>query len=253
MRINHLADFGRKLLRAAIVASLVAPTPASAFSGNERGALWQVVDKLCLPMHRTLGLALPCLAVEPSRGYVVVRAPGDTTRIIVVPTVRMTGLESPALLKSDAPNYWAFAWGERNRVAAAAGRPLGWGDLGMAINSKPGRTQDQMHIHVDCVDARLKRALADAGARLSTKNWVDLELKPWAGRYRAKRLPETGLEQNVFQMVAQDMRARAQMGMRTIAVVGSVDAKGERGFVVLEKGGGGSAERLLDHRCRAER
>jgi len=189
--------------------------------------------------------------VDDQRGFVVIRAPGDATRIIVVPTDPIEGIESPSLLREDAPNYWAYAWGERGRVAAVAPRPVGWDDIGMAINSRPRRTQDQMHIHVDCLDARLKKALA--GAKLSTQRWSTLSLKLW-GRYRVKRLPEDGLEHSVFQQVAKEVPgARTSMSLQTIAVVGVTDGKGERGFALLEKGAGGSTEEPLDHKCRAER
>ena len=247
-----LARYGRRcLLAAALGAIPLAPGAVLAFDLSGRSALWQVVHKLCLPMHRTLGLSLPCLAVDDKRGFVVIRAPGDATRIIVVPTVRMEGIESPSLLKDDAPNYWAYAWEERGRVAAAAPRLLGWEDIGMAINSRPGRTQDQMHIHVDCLDPRLKKALA--GAKLSAQRWSTLNLRPWAGRYRAKRLAAEGLEHNLFLTVAKEIPgARMSMGLQTIAVAGVTDSKGEREFVLLEKGRGGSAEELLDHDCRAE-
>jgi len=241
----------RFTLATALVASLLAPRAAPALDLSDRGALWQVVHKLCLPMHATLGLSLPCLAVDDERGFVVIRAPGDATRIIVVPTARMEGIESPSLLRDDAPNFWAFAWEARDRVADAAPRPLGWDDIGMAINSRYGRTQDQMHIHVDCLDARLKQALA--GAKLSTQRWSTLNLKPW-GRYRVKRLAENGLEQSPFQTVAREIPgAKTRMDEQTIAVAGVTDHKGERGFALLEKGAGGSAEELLDHQCRAER
>ena len=239
----------RFTLAAALVAGLLAPPTARAFDLAERGALWHVVHKLCLPMHATLGLSLPCLAVDEKRGFVVIRAPGDNTRIIVVPTERVEGIESPALLRDDAPNYWAYAWEERGRVADAAPRPLGWGDIGMAINSRDGRTQDQMHIHVDCLDARLKPALAEA--KLSTQRWTTLNLRPW-GRYYAKRL--NGLEHNPFQTVAKEVPgAKADMGAETIGVAGVSDPKGGQGFVLLVKGAGGTAEELLDHRCRERR
>lgn len=241
----------RVTLAAALVAGLLAPRAAPAFDLAERGALWQVVNKLCLPVHATLGLALPCLAVDEKRGFVVIRAPGDKTRIIVVPTARLEGIESPVLLRDDAPNYWAYAWEERGRVADAAPRPLGWGDIGMAINSRNARTQDQMHIHVDCLDARLKPALAEA--KLSTQRWTTLNLKP-GGRYYAKRLPADGLEHNPFQTVAKEIPgAKAEMGEQAIAVAGVSDPKGGQGFVLLAKGGGGAAEDLLDHQCRERR
>ncbi len=240
------------MLAITFVTGVLVPCAVQAFDLSDRGALWRVVDKLCLPMHATLGLPLPCIAVDDRRGFVVIRAPGDATRIIIVPTVRMEGIESPSLLRQDAPNYWAYAWAERGRVADAAPRPLGWDDIGMAINSRPVRTQDQMHIHVDCLDARLKQALA--AASLSTQRWTTLNLKPWAGRYRAKRLAESGLERSPFQTVAEEIpSARTSMSLQTIAVAGVTDAKGRRGFVLLVKGAGGSAEKLLDHECRAQR
>ncbi len=242
----------RLLLALDVGASAVAPCTAGVLDLSDRGALWEVVHKLCLPMHATLGVSLPCLSVDEERGYVVIRAPGDATRIIVVPTVHTAGIESPSLLRDDAPNFWAYAWQERERVASAAQRPLGWNDIGMAINSRPARTQDQMHIHVDCIDARLKKALA--GAKLSTQRWSQLNLRPWAGSYRAKRLPENGLDRSVFQTVAKEIPgAQTNMGLQTIAVAGVTDAKGGRGFVVLENGTSGSAEELLDHKCRAQR
>ncbi len=241
----------RVLLASAVGASALTPCLGKAFDLTDHGALWQVVHKLCLPMHATLGVSLPCLAVDEERGFVVIRAPGDATRIIVVPTARTEGIESPSLLRDDAPNFWAYAWGERQWVVSAARRPLGWDDIGMAINSRPARTQDQMHIHVDCLDVRLKKALA--GAKLSSQRWTPLNLRPW-GFYRAKRLPENGLERNLFQTVAKEIPgAQTNMALQTIAVAGVTDEKGERGFVLLENGVGGSAEDLLDHQCRAER
>jgi len=235
-----------------MLAFFCAASPALAFDLSDRGALWQVVHTLCLPMHASLGLSLPCLEVDEKHGFVVIRAPGDATRIIIVPTVRTPGIESASLLRDDAPNYWAYAWAARDRVIAAAPRSLGWSDLGMAINSSQGRTQDQMHIHVDCLDARVKRELA--GARLSTKSWSKLVPKPGVGIYRTKLLGENGLTRSIFQVVAKEVPgARAQMGQQTIAVVGLVDPKGTRSFALLEKGGGASAEELLDHKCRAER
>lgn len=237
-----------------LAATIFCLSPATADAVGERSALWHVVDDLCLPMHRVTGMALPCQKVDAERGFVVIRAPGDVTRIIIVPTVRMTGVESPALLRENAPNYWFFAWDERDRVIKAAGRRLDdWTDLGMAINSQASRTQDQLHIHVDCVDARLKRALAANASHLSPR-WVTLDLPVWGRRYRAKHMGAEDLRRDVFQMVAAEIPgARRHMGRLSIAVVGDRDAGGARGFVVLVNDARGHAEELLDHECLANR
>jgi CDP-diacylglycerol pyrophosphatase len=221
-------------------------------SASDRGDLWRVVHNLCAPMDRIAGVPLPCLKLDRDKGVAVVRAPYDVTRIIVVPTQKIAGVESPVLLRGDAPNLWSTAWSNRGAVTAAAPRPLAWNDIGMAVNSSSRRTQDQLHIHVDCVDARLKRALQARPPRRA--GWFDLDLDPWADRYRAKRLDDAGLDRNIFKMVADEIPgAKTHMGDQSVAVVGYESAAGARGFVVLTSGDGGHAEELLDHECSGNR
>jgi CDP-diacylglycerol pyrophosphatase len=248
MHDNQLGRVLRAFLGSASVLGLCLPSAALASGFATRNALWHVVEDICLPMDHALGLSFPCLKVDSQRGFVVIRAPGDDTRIIVVPTARIRGIESPEILREDSPNFWAFAWAERDRVIARAPQPLGWNDLGMAINSSASRTQDQLHIHVDCVNARVKKALG-AAKRLS-KTWSTLDFRPFAGRYRAKRIEAVELGRSVFQMVASEIPgAHKRMGMQSIAVIGFVGADDDRGFVVLVNGNGGHAEELLDHQC----
>jgi CDP-diacylglycerol pyrophosphatase len=217
----------------------------------DRGDLWRVVHDICAPMQKFVGLPAPCLKVDRERGFAVVRAPYDTTRILVVPTRKIEGVESPLLLRSDAPKIWSYAWENREKVSAAAGRPLSWTDLGMAVNSRAARSQDQLHIHVDCVDARLQRALRARAPRAD--GWSTLDL-PWGDRYRAKRIGPKDLDRNIFKMVADEIPgARGRMGEESLAVVGYESPSGEPGFVVLAAGGHGHAEELLDHQCRADR
>ena len=75
----------------------------------------------------------------------------STTRVIVVPTTPISGIESPALLRENAPNYWEAAWEARRFVEEGARRQLPRDKIGMAINSAVSRSQDQLHIHVACV------------------------------------------------------------------------------------------------------
>jgi CDP-diacylglycerol pyrophosphatase len=218
---------------------------------SDRGDLWRVVHDICAPMQEFVGLPAPCLKVDSERGFAVLRAPYDTTRIILVPTRKIDGVESPLLLRADAPQFWSYAWDNREKVSAAASRPLSWADIGMAVNSSGARTQDQLHIHVDCVDARLKRALRAHPPR--SDGWSPLELS-WADRYRAKRVAAKDLDRNIFKMVADETPgAKRRMGEESLAVVGYEAPSGEQGFVVLASGDFGHAEELLDHQCLADR
>jgi CDP-diacylglycerol pyrophosphatase len=218
---------------------------------SDRGDLWRVVHDLCAPMQKFVGLPAPCLKVDRERGFAVLRAPTDATRILVAPTRKIEGVESPLLLRPDAPKIWSYAWENRGKVAAAASRPLSWADLGMAVNSRGARTQDQLHIHVDCVDARLQRALRAHPPR--GDGWSALDLS-WGDRYRVKRIGPKDLDRNIFKMVADEIPgARGRMGQESLAVVGYEAPSGEPGFVVLAAGDDGHAEELLDHQCRADR
>ncbi len=247
-RLRRLSHWRLKLL-SIVVASLSPITLA--YGIGQRDALWQVVEGLCVPMNATFGISLPCLKVDSTRRFVVIRAPGDETHIIVVPTQRIAGIESPALFSPDTPNLWAIAWNERSWVSGAAGRSLEWSDIGMAINSSVSRTQDQLHIHVDCVDPRLKHMLANHAKNISGR-WSEFDLPPWAGRYRVKRIGHAELDRGIFQMVADEIAgAREHMGLQTIGVIGAQGPKGEKDFVVFVNSHGGHAEELLDRQCPA--
>jgi CDP-diacylglycerol pyrophosphatase len=232
--------------------------PAAAFEGSflGRNGLWRVVHNICAPVSKVTGLALPCLAVDRDKGFATVSAPGDDAHIVVTPLVRVSGVESPALLQPDASNYWADAWSQRGWVSKGAGRELAWSELGMAINSRPARTQDQLHIHVACVRPDVRRAADEAARQHGGKaGWFNIDLRPLRlERYRARLLKTEELDRNIFAMVASDIpRARDYMALQTIALIGYEDASFGRGFILLDNSYGAAAEGLLDPDCNMAR
>jgi CDP-diacylglycerol pyrophosphatase len=247
----RLKPFARTMRFALLLlgAGMAGCDEASAFDLSDRTALWRVVNDLCRPMQQAFKLPLPCLKVDMAGGFAVLRAPGNKTRILIVPTAKIDGIESPAVLGDPMTKFWSEAWSERNRVADSAHRPLEWNDIGMAVNSRRGRSQDQLHIHVDCVDRRLKLALASRASRLSSK-WSSLDPGPWGGRYRVKEIDAAGVDRNIFKLVADEIPgAKSSMARQSIAVVGFIAPNGDRGFAVLATADGGHAEELLDHDC----
>ena len=119
-----------------------------------RTLLWSVVQ-VCVANHQLTGAAFPCLEVDTSkgeaRGFVTIRAPLEKTHIIVSPTAKIEGIESPVLQSPAAPNFFDDAWRARHYVIESAAGSVEDQKIGLAVNSLPGRTQDQLHIHVDCV------------------------------------------------------------------------------------------------------
>jgi CDP-diacylglycerol pyrophosphatase len=236
-------------LAAFLVGGMSLLVASAAAGGDDGDGLWHVVNDLCLPMQRTLNRPFPCLDVNTQRGFVVLRAPYDQTRLLVVPTRRVRGIESPSLLQDHMPPLWSIGWQERGRVAQAAGKPLNWNDVGMAVNSQPRRTQDQLHIHVDCVDPRLRHALAVKGPHL-TSQWSTLDLAPWGDQYRIRSVSAAELDQNLFKLVADQVPgARTDMGQQSIAVVGLPDGQNQQRLALLVNSDAGHAEELLDHSC----
>jgi CDP-diacylglycerol pyrophosphatase len=144
----------RKIMRFAATMGLILTTIANlthSASAANRDELWAVVHDICVPAYQSIGVGFPCSEVSIGdgleRGFAVLRVPSSATHVIVVPTTRISGIESPELLKKNAPNYWEAAWDARRFVEEGARRQLPRDKIGMAINSEASRSQDQLHIH----------------------------------------------------------------------------------------------------------
>lgn len=226
-------------------------------------ALWRIIHDGCVPDQVAHADPAPCLLVSmpkddprgEAHGYVVLKDRSGVAQVLVMPTAKITGIEDPAILAPDATNYFARAWKAEPYVDAKLGRTLDRTQVSVAVNSMYGRSQDQLHLHVDCVDASVGTALG-AAAIAHDGRWASLRLK---GRgYRVRWLDEGALDTtNPFKLLATSFPgARQAMGAWTLALVGARGAGGAKGFYVIAdradpaKGDPGSAEDLQDHTCR---
>ena len=150
--MNLLALAKSSLIIAASIAGLSDPP-----SGGFRDALWGVVNGLCLGNQRLTANPAPCTYVDAAKGFALIHA-GDV-HYLLVPTVRIVGIESAELLSPSAPNYWALAWQSRSYLNDPAGVPVPRTVVGLAVNSADARTQDQLHIHIGCLRRDVIRAL----------------------------------------------------------------------------------------------
>ena len=249
--------FAKRMLLGPALAGVFATTLYAA-SGLPRDLLRQV-ELTCLANAWVTGRPFPCLSVDRARGVTVLRAPFQDTHVVVVPTAPITGIEAPDLRRDDGPNYLQTAWDARTFVEAEVTRPLGWNDLGLAVNSRSTRSQDQLHVHVDCVDWRVKRALEAVLARIPADRWQEGGLVVHGHRLWTRRIdaPDLG-SVNVFRL-ADAIPGFARSPAETmLAVMGTVGRDGRRGFVALAGQSDPSwaaaqftSEHLLDHDCRA--
>jgi CDP-diacylglycerol pyrophosphatase len=104
-------------------------------------ALWKIVHDNCVPC------ALVDLQEGDAKGYVVLKDLVGATQYLLIPTARVSGIESALLLAPEAPNYFADAWRERGYTERAAQHPLPRQAISLAINSAFGRSQNQLHTH----------------------------------------------------------------------------------------------------------
>jgi CDP-diacylglycerol pyrophosphatase len=241
---------------AAVVLAVVAASPAVAHA--DPNALWEIVNDQCVPDHEQRGDPAPCANVDfdagEDKGTAVLKDLVGATQFLLIPTGRVTGIESPTLLAPDAPNYFAAAWRARSFVDERAGWTLPRDWVSLAINSEDARTQDQLHIHVDCirpdVHAALTRHAADIGPR-----WALFPVPLVGHRYSAIAVDGEDLDAvNPFLLLADGVAgARSDMGAQTLVVVGSYGPDGQPGFVVLADhvdvaaGDTAGGEALQDH------
>ena len=245
------------LAAAIAIAATAAPLSACA----DPSALWRIVHGQCAPGEAANGDPSPCLAVDAAGGYAVLKDRNGATQVLVIPTARVTGIEDAAVLASGAPNYWAEAWAAKRYVNALAGQIIPRDELSLAVNSIYGRSQNQLHIHVDCIRADIRAALQANLAGIGPA-WAPFD--PAVGgrellsgrRYEAMRLAGDDLAgHNPFRLLADgDPAARADMGLETLLVAPVTFADGAPGFVLLadraSPGDAASAEELQDHDCK---
>ena len=229
---------------------------------NPRDALWALVHEECVPDQMNSHQPRPCVQVELrdgiEKGFAVLKDMRGETQFLLIPTARVSGIESPLAWAPDAPNYFADAWDARSYIDDALHRTLPRDDVGLAINSIASRSQDQLHIHMDCVQPDLQKTLREHEASIGPQ-WAPLDA-PFPGHhyYVAMWVPGERLgSSNPFQLLANGLPgAQKNMGDRTLVVVGYTRTNGIAGFVILEdqvnRASHDSAhgEDLLDHTCR---
>lgn len=220
-------------------------------------ALWDVVHGQCVPDERAADAPAPCAMVDldggERRGYAVLKDLVGATQFLLIPTDRIDGIESPQILGPDAPNYFAAAWRARSFVEQRAGRALPRDWISLAINSAASRTQNQLHIHIDCVRADVHQALAALAEDIGA-TWAPFPVALAGHQYRAMAEWAQDLDAvNPFDVLAASLPADDPMGTQTLVVVGITGADGRPGFVLLAGRAepadpdSGSGEDLQDH------
>ncbi|PHI97301.1 hypothetical protein BG621_00455 [Parasaccharibacter apium] len=205
----------------------------------QSGALWRIVQHCAVDAaHR------PCTIYKAKDGYAVLKAREGQGQYLLLPTQPIRGIEADPLLHADTPPYVQQAWEQRHFVAYAYGIPIADERFLLAINSRWARSQEQLHIHIDCMREDVRQILAHIPREARAG-----EVRLLGHMYRWWRVPT--LEPPALQMVSffpkgADERERGRYGVAVIASQGA--------FLLLRNRAGGMgwgyAEELQDHQCR---
>jgi CDP-diacylglycerol pyrophosphatase len=210
------------------------PLAACSLAPEHSGmALWRIVDSGCSaqpPAGNDLQASVkPGLLCDRAHGYALLKDRCGASHYLVLPIARRSGIESAELLDPAEPPYLALAWAQRGRVLAAlAADSTGTadaGDIGLAVNSRYGRSQLQLHVHIDLLRAEVRSALDALPRPIRPGTRVVLQ----GHVYRID--PVSSLTDAPFARVAQawDARSEDERAHLTLAVA----ADGVGGFLLL--------------------
>jgi CDP-diacylglycerol pyrophosphatase len=220
----------------------------TACAADDPSALWHIVHDQCVPHQREFATPLPCAAVDEAAGYAILKDRNGASQFLLIATARVSGIEDSALLAPGAPDFWIPAWRFTRLVEALVGHALPRESLSLAINSANHRTQNQFHIHLDCIRADVRDALRTHGARIG-ETWSAFPVSLAGHAYRAMRMPTLAQPgATPFQRLTSLTEARDDMGAESLVIVGARFANGETGFFLLETREG-PGEELQDHAC----
>jgi CDP-diacylglycerol pyrophosphatase len=176
-------------------------------------ALFSVVPRRALDRFLPHFLASknpdPCASidlVDGSNDTAILKDAIGATHFLAILTRQIPGIESPEVLAPHAPDWFARAWNARRFIYERLGKTLPSDAVGLAINSQISRSQDQLHIHIDCVKTDVASALVGARAGIGV-DWSGSALVPLGKTFVARRLDQPELDSiNPFRPVASGPR-----------------------------------------------
>ncbi len=247
-----MIDRSPTLLYCACGALFAISLQMSACLAAQRNALRRIVQEQCVVHWSQQHDARPCARIalpEPPHerdGFAILADRKGGAHFLLIPVKTVAGMESPELLEPGTPNYFAAAWEARDLLPGAAGRPIRRGDVGLALNPRHARTQDQFHIHIECLRPDIARALELAAPRIGG-SWAPMSID--GRRTRALRVMGGDLDgaDPIALLAAGVPEARAAMGDYTLVVAG-MEFKEGPGFILLAADGP-AGELLLDPTC----
>lgn len=205
-----------------------------------------VLLKLMQCCTKDLASDRDCREYDPVHKYVIIKDNAATKpeAYLMIPAEKVTGIDDKRIFLTPYLNLWANAWDQSEKFP-------GWGDrrIGMAINSAHARTQDQLHVHISCIDPKVAEILD--GHEKDARPYT-VQLPPASNTYNVTTVNDLTDGQSPFE-IARQITDMGEMPDKSVAVVKSKEPG--RYYVLTtayKNGKGGSAEELLDQSCKSQ-
>lgn len=214
-------------------------------------ALWQIVSQQCVPDQQQQHRPGPCLAVDLDRGYVLLKDRNGPLQDLLIPTDKVTGIEDPALGRHLLP-YVALAWKHRDVLSDGLPAPVPDRFVSVAINSRYGRSQNQLHVHIACLRPEVFAVLNQPGEHLD-EHWAVLPAPLQGHTYSARTLSARDADTLDPLALLRDYADARGDALRGYSLL--MTPLGAGGFVLLtthlalSEWNLGSAEELQDVHC----
>lgn len=155
------------------------------------------------------------------------------------------------------PRFFLDAWGARHFMSDRHGSHIDDTNISLAINSQPGRSQNQLHIHISCLKPEIKNTFMASGDHFHSE-WQPLALPAgllklkhdyFVRKTTAAELAQTG----AFRLLAKGIKgAREKMGQYGLAMIALPDGHflllaTKRNLLTLNLA---SIEEIQDHSCK---
>ena len=233
-----------------------APTPEGGADYSPTGScnlpgppntLWILASQCCKAQPPT---ANNCEDYSSKYEYVVVKDLATKPwGHLIIPTVKVTGIEDTKNTEAiPVLDFWEFGWDEATKRLKK--KPE---HTALAINSKPGRDQNQLHIHMSCVHESVANKLEDADNKhkidSNPKNAFTMKLGQHDNLYEVVKVKSLAGSSSPFKLVMQFPNVNLNdIANQSIAIVGSKTTGIYYMLVTHHVAGGnpGTAEELLN-------
>lgn len=236
----------------AVIGALILLLPALylAWLHYNSQQLWQIVNERCVPQQQRSGTPAPCLQVNLTQRYTVFNDANGPLHTLLIPTDKITGIESTELLDSATENYFQHGWDTRYFLQQKSTFPIPERYLALAVNSRYGRTQNQLHLHLACLKPEVYQAIFQQNRNIDYYHWKVLNTPLSGRRYLAIKVAGTA---NPFIALEQYLQVEGD-SMDNYGLARVVADNGEAILlatrVQLLALTLGTAEELLDFDCK---